>query len=352
MSEPTSPSPRFRSVLLLILVLAAGIRTTFIIAVARHDDRFYDAGYYELQARQLGKGHGYNDPFEFLPGAPQRSRPAADHPPLTVFAIVPVIATGDRLGLAESTTQLVVRFEMLLIGLGGIVLMALLARRLAGEMAGLIAAGIAATYPYLWVNDGLIMSESLAVLLVTAALLLAYELRDRPTLQRAVALGLVCGLGSLARAELILLAPLLGLPLLWAWRTRTWKERLMPVAALAVGSIAVVGPWVGFNLSRFEEPTFISTNDGIAILGSTCDAVFYGNAIGLTNLNVCIPERARPAISPRSPRSTANARSTTSTKAGAPSSSRSSRPGSGGTGVCSGRWTCRSSTRVKAGPGG
>jgi hypothetical protein len=51
---------------------------------------------------------------------------------------------------------------------------------------------------------------------------------------------------------------------------------------------------VAFNLSRFDEPTFISTNDGIAILGSTCDAVFYGHAIGLTNLTVCIPKHAPP----------------------------------------------------------
>ena len=87
-------SRRFRSALLVILVLAAGIRITFILAVARHDHALYDAGYYELQARQIGKGHGYNDPFEFEPGHPRRSRPAADHPPLTVFAILPVISSG------------------------------------------------------------------------------------------------------------------------------------------------------------------------------------------------------------------------------------------------------------------
>jgi hypothetical protein len=63
---------------------------------------------------------------------------------------------------------------------------------------------------------------------------------------------------------------------------------------VAAGTVLVVGPWVAFNLSRFDEPTFISTNDGIAILGSTCDAVFYGHAIGLTNLHVCIPKHAPP----------------------------------------------------------
>ena len=193
------PSHRFRTALLLVLVLAAGVRTTFILAVARHDtNSFYDAGYYELQARQLGKGHGYDDPFQFLPGHPHRSLPAADHPPLTVFTILPVIMTGDRLGLAESTTQLAVRFEMMLIGLFGIVLMAFLARRLAGETAGIVAAVIAALYPYLWVNDTLIMSETLAVAAVVGALLLTLQLREHPSWGRSVALGLVCGVAALA----------------------------------------------------------------------------------------------------------------------------------------------------------
>jgi 4-amino-4-deoxy-L-arabinose transferase-like glycosyltransferase len=291
---PGPTSRRFRIALLVILVVAGAVRTTFILAVARHDHTFYDAGYYELQARQIGKGHGYNDPFEFLPGAPHRSRPSADHPPLTVFTILPVIATGDAIGLAESTTQLIVRFQMLLTGLVGIVLISLLARRLAGDTAGLIAAGIAALYPYLWVNDGLIMSESLAVVLVVGALLLTFRLAERPKLGTAMALGLLCGAAALSRAELILMAPLLALPLLRTWRGRSWADRLKPVAVVAAGAVLVVGPWVAFNLSRCDEPTFISTNDGIAILGSTCDAVFYGHAIGLTNLTVCIPKHAPP----------------------------------------------------------
>jgi 4-amino-4-deoxy-L-arabinose transferase-like glycosyltransferase len=287
---PGPTSSRFRIGLLAFVVVAIAVRATFIVAVARHDHHFYDAGYYELQARAIAEGHGYDDPFEFLPGAPHRSLPAADHPPLTVFAILPVIAGGDALGLADSTTQLGVRFEMLLVGLAGVVLMALLARRLAGEVAGLIAAAIAALYPYLWVNDGLIMSESLAVVAVVGALLLVLRLAEDRRLATALCLGLVCGAAALARAELILLAPLLALPLLRTWRDRSWTDRLRPIAVVAAGSVIVVGPWVVFNLARFDEPTFISTNDGIAILGSTCGAVFSGHAIGLTNLGVCLPK--------------------------------------------------------------
>ena len=51
------------------------MRTTFILTVARHDDgSFYDAAYYELQARQFAEGHGFDDPFQFLPGHPHESR--------------------------------------------------------------------------------------------------------------------------------------------------------------------------------------------------------------------------------------------------------------------------------------
>ncbi len=278
--------------LVLILVVATGVRVTFIVAVARHDHHFYDAGYYELQARTLAQGHGYNDPFQFLPGHPHRATPAADHPPLTVFTILPVIAAGDAVGLAESTTQLLVRFEIMLLGLVGIVLIAQLARRLGGDSAGLIAAGIAALYPYLWINDTLIMSESIAVLCVVGALLLTFRLVDAPRVSTGLALGVVCGFAALARAELLLLAPLLALPWLRTRRDRPWRQRLGVVGAVALGALLIVGPWVGFNLSRFEDPTAISTNDGIAILGSTCDAVFSGHAIGLTNLHVCIPAHA------------------------------------------------------------
>ena len=52
--------------------------------------------YYELQARAIVDGHGYIDPFQFLPGGTHAVRPAADHPPLTVLAILPVIAAGER----------------------------------------------------------------------------------------------------------------------------------------------------------------------------------------------------------------------------------------------------------------
>jgi len=285
-------SRRFFALLGLILVVAFGVRVAYVVAEARHDEQFYDAAYYELQARVILDGHGYVDPFPFLPGASQRSTPAADHPPLTVFAIIPAMKAGDGLGLNAEDTQLLIRFEIALVGLGVVLLIGLLGRELAGDRTGLIAAGIAAVYPYLWVNDGLIMSEAFAAAGVTGALLLMLKLLRRPSLGLAFGLGVVCGLAALARAELVLLAPLLGLPLFVTFRKDAWSRRFAIVGAIAVGSLLLVGPWVAFNLTRFDEPTFLSTNDGIAMLASNCDEAFFGPGTGLTALGQCIPKQA------------------------------------------------------------
>jgi 4-amino-4-deoxy-L-arabinose transferase-like glycosyltransferase len=285
-------SRRFFAILGVILVVALGVRIAYVLGEATGDEQFYDAAYYELQARVIVDGHGYNDPFQFLPGAPHRETPAADHPPLTVFALIPGIWVGDAVGLDAEDTQTMLRFEIALVGLGVVLLIGLLGREVAGDRAGLIAAGLAAVYPYLWVSDGLIMSEAFAGAAVTGALLLAYRLLRRPSLGLALAIGLVCGLAALARAELILLAPLLGLPLLYSFRKEAWSRRLSVVALIAVGTLVFVGPWVAFNLSRFEDTTFLSTNDGTAMLASNCDSVYSGSGIGLTDLAKCIPRQA------------------------------------------------------------
>ena len=70
---PARGSRRFFVVLGAILLVALGVRVAFVLGVARYDEKSYDAAYYELQARTIADGHGYVDPFQFLPGAPHRS---------------------------------------------------------------------------------------------------------------------------------------------------------------------------------------------------------------------------------------------------------------------------------------
>jgi len=84
---------------------------------------------------------------------------------------------------------------------------------------------------------------------------------------------------------LVLLVPALLVPaaLLAAQTDRATRVRF---AAAGTGiAVAVMLPWVAYNMSRFEEPVSLSTNDGIALLGSNCETVYYGEDTGLTDLN-------------------------------------------------------------------
>ena len=136
-------------------------------------------------------------------------------------------------------------------------------------------------------NDGLLMSETLAALTTVGALVLAYQFMRRPAWRTAAGLGVVCGLAVLTRAELVLLVPLLALPVVWvAGRDRS--AGLRGAAVVLGGLVLVVGPWVGFNLARFQDPTFVSTGDGFALLGANCASTYHGPLEGLWAVS-CLP---------------------------------------------------------------
>jgi 4-amino-4-deoxy-L-arabinose transferase-like glycosyltransferase len=277
---------RFWRILLLITLAALVLRVGYVAFAKTNQPIHGDQLFYNAEANRLARGDGFLEPFD--PQALSRGviregkDPAADHPPLTVIVLAPV-------SFVTSEALIPQRLTMAVLGTLAVVIIGLLARRLAGDRAGWIAAGIAAIYPNLWVNDGLIMSETLATLVVALALLYAYRLIREPNVWNALIVGALCGLAALTRAELVLLVPLLAVPAALVARSvataQRWKLAGIGVLAAAV----LIAPWVGYNLSRFDEPTYLSTNDGIALLGSNCDSVYYGNGIGLTDLKCLGP---------------------------------------------------------------
>ncbi|MDQ3738624.1 MAG: hypothetical protein M3337_05590, partial [Actinomycetota bacterium] len=50
------------------------------------------------------------------------------------------------------------------------------------------------------------------------------------------------------------------------------------------GGAVVLAPWVGHNLSRFEEPTLLTTNDGTTWLGANCEVVWQSSLVGSWSL--------------------------------------------------------------------
>jgi len=59
---------------------------------------------------------------------------------------------------------------------------------------------------------------------------------------------------------------------------------------MALAALVVVGPWVAFNLARFEAPGYLSTGSGVTLVDSSCDAVYSGTFIGWWSF-LCIPDR-------------------------------------------------------------
>lgn len=287
--------------LLVIVVAAFGIRVAYV-AVAKGDTCEIRAGadvigshpgeclvgdqlYYNAAANTLAAGDGFVEPLWDVKQPGEDPPPAADHPPLTVLVLAPVSWLAERPPLewfagADDVDAHVRehRYTMVLLGTALVALVGLLGRRAAGDAVGLVAAGIVAVSPNVWVNDGVIMSETVTNVVVVATLLVALGALERPTPRALAGLGALVGLATLARAELLLLLPLLVLPL--AWRG---ERRAARVAAGAGACVLVLAPWVAYNLSRFDEPTFVSTNDGLALAASTCDPVWYGPGTGLTS---------------------------------------------------------------------
>ena len=94
------------------------------------------------------------------------------------------------------TSALAHRLASCLLGAAAVVVVGLVGRKIAGDRAGLIGAAIAAVYPQLWINDGMLVSESMYILLIAVTLLFAYRLWESRSMGDAAWLGAVIGLSA------------------------------------------------------------------------------------------------------------------------------------------------------------
>ena len=282
MAPRLSPGLILRSTgtrLALLGLSAFAIRLFYILVIARAPVGVGgDAGFYHSAANLLAHGHFY---YREIFGHAYKT---AEHPPL--FSLVLSVSSvfgGDSL-LAH-------RIVSIAIGSCAVVLIALLGRRVGGDTVGWIAGAIAALYPPLVTADGLVMSEPLFVLLVTAALLLALTLTDRPSVPRAAALGAVVGLAILTRGEAVLLVPLLAWPAAYARSVgRTHGGRGARLLATTVAAVLVISPWVIRNAIVFHR-FILAADSSTVIAGANCHDTYYGHDIGWWS-NACL-ERAR-----------------------------------------------------------
>jgi hypothetical protein len=262
-----------RRLVAVLLVIAAGavlLRVTYVVTVAQYDRHAYDAIYYQLEADSVGQGGGIVNLF----ATPHAN---ADHPPLTVYVLAPVARVFDGSNFA-------MRIEMSVVGGLVVLVIGLLGAELAGPRAGVLAALIASVYPNLWLNDTVLMAETLATLTTLLVVMFAYRLRRRAAWWDAVFAGAALGLAMLARAELALLLPLVLAPALLIRRRDLLGRGLELLGVATAVAALVVAPWVVRNLRDFDRPVLLSTGDGLVLLGSNCPDTYYGSNLGLWSL--------------------------------------------------------------------
>ena len=197
--------------------------------------------------------------------------PSAGHPPAYILYLA---AVSKFIG----TSQLTHRLASTLLGAGAVFVLGVLARRVFGnDWAGWIAALLAAGYAHLWINDEMLMSESMYVLTMALAVLATYHFWDRPRPRTAALMGLGIALATLSRAEAISLFPFLAIPFAFLVTRKgggkvQWKRGIkLSLAACLAGGLLMM-PWIAYNLTRFDHPVFLSNGAGSVLMVANCDS--------------------------------------------------------------------------------
>jgi 4-amino-4-deoxy-L-arabinose transferase-like glycosyltransferase len=268
----------FTPALLGVLLVALVVRAVYAVKYAPDLALLDDDTVYRTTADLIADGKGYVQPLQYVFNG--RSIPTAEHPPLYPLALAAVVK-------AISRDLDVLRMVNVVFGTLTVLVVALIARRLAGDRAGLVAAVVCALYPSFIAADGSVMSETLLGLTVGLAMLQALRVREGPTGAGMLVLGGLVGLAALTRGEAILLWPLLVIPLL----LRPPRRTLVHGGLAVLGCALVLAPWLGRNWHVFGEPV-LANDDGTALAGSNCRQVYYGNDIGMHSFD-CVKAAGR-----------------------------------------------------------
>jgi 4-amino-4-deoxy-L-arabinose transferase-like glycosyltransferase len=257
------------------LITAAGLGLRLIVIVLSRHEKVTGDGYeWSAQGNLNAAGHWFVSPISHQPDA---LRPPGWAMVLTVWA---------WFGQHSHFSQQILAC---LIGTATVLLVGLCGRQLSGDRAGLVAAGIAAGYAALWLNERALLSEVLLLPEIAVFILLAYRFRNHPSLVGAAVLGGMCGIMAMTRSEQILIFPLVVLPVVLAVNWGSWRRAVTWLALALVVLLVVIAPWTIFNLGRFQRPVLLSNGFGPAVATANCGPSYYGSDIGYGELSCLYP---------------------------------------------------------------
>lgn len=269
----------------LLAVVGAGFafRVFTLFTVARRNPNAGDPWYYHQQSRLLTANRGFSEPYTWcradLVNATGGCKgggkliATAIHPPLfSMWFAISNLVGADSWFAHKVMACIAGSLTILFVGLIG--------RELAGRRAGLLAAGIAAAYPNLWVIDGIGMPEGLFCAMIAGSIWAAYHWRRTPTVGWAAATGVALGLATLTRGEAIFLVPALLVPLVLLRRGLSGRARVTHLGVMAGLALLLLVPWTVRNATRFHDTVLLSTNSAEVLVYANCDAAYHGRFAG------------------------------------------------------------------------
>jgi 4-amino-4-deoxy-L-arabinose transferase-like glycosyltransferase len=153
-------------------------------------------------------------------------------------------------------------------------------RDLVGDGTGVVAGLLVACNPYLVVNPGSGLGETLVMALVIVLMWLVVGLWRTRQLRFALGTGAVVSLCAQTRSELMLLLIVLVIPALLLVGKGQRFERLRITAAVFTAFVALSAPWVIRNQLTFTNSVFFSDEFGTTLADSNCRATYYGDQLG------------------------------------------------------------------------
>jgi hypothetical protein len=211
----------------------------------------------ELEYLQLGRNIAAGQGFTYTPVSAGEAEGAGyGRAPLYPFFISLVASVASPATLIPA-----LKIAQSVLGALAVWLIALVARRAAGERAEVIAAWIAAIYPPLVWLPAFMFSESLYVVVALANVIVVdaalqprhVEPRDYRSI---VVAGVLAGLAALTRPAHVFF---IGVLVLWLLARRRW----VGAAAFAAAALLTIAPWTLRNYATYSRPTLIASEGGI-----------------------------------------------------------------------------------------
>ena len=258
----------------VVLLIALGIRVAHVETTPYH--AITDAGTYNRLASMVARHGDYHTGDGPRTGAGNSRGPTAYFPPgfPYVLAVSDLLTGHEKGGKSALHSE---RIEQALLGTLAVGVIGLIALEAFGSGVALTALVLAAVYPVLIEESGLLLAENLLIVFELAATWTALRARRAAGAGRRAswifATGVLTGLATLTHENAILM--LVPLAVAVAIAARPWRG-LRPARGPAVGAIALlvvstaltIAPWTIRNAVELHRFLPVSDETGMTLVGT------------------------------------------------------------------------------------